>query len=261
MLMPACASPLFLSSNEHVHASACGTLLRLRGAHRMPPFTLLHFLRITKVIEMTEDLSSRKPDSSTTHEHLALIDLLSVRMSYERLTGEMYQRFLEKCRQSKDPVIRAMDLSPLQQFCEPLTEHIHLLMQALDVIGDKGEAAPEERREHFLMLAKSAQAQASDPAVGVFPSMQALLAVEQINEVAWGLLLALMKDAELQRFIAPFEQACTRHRDQRALLQQSYEDVALGLVRRHQMVLRTSKPLRSTLVGRAGLILGRMPCR
>lgn len=81
--------------------------------------------------------------------------------------------------------------------------------------------------------------------------MQALLALEQFNEVAWGLLLALMKDAELQRFVVHFERACARHSEQRLTLQQTYEDVALGLVRRNPLTAKTTHPLKSKMTGRA----------
>jgi hypothetical protein len=205
---------------------------------------------------MTEDLSSR-PEAKPTQEHLSLIDLLCVRMAYERTTREMCDAFIDKARQSKDAVVRALDLSRLQAFGETLTEHLHLLTQSLDVLGDKVDTDHlEPRHQHFLILAKAAQTQVSDPEVAVLPSMQALLAVEQFNEVAWGLLLALVKDAELQRFVGHFEQACARHRDQRISLQQGYEDVALGLVRRHQLAVKSTRPLKSTIAGRAGMLFG-----
>lgn len=205
---------------------------------------------------MTEDLA-QNPDSNSTYENLSLIDLLGVRMAYERTTVRMYERFVEKAEQSKDAVIRALDLSRLKGFCGTLTEHLHLLTQSLDVLGDKADTEHlEQRHEHFLRLAMAAENQVGDAQVAVLPSMQALLAVEQFNEVAWGLLLALVKDAELQRFVDHFEQACARHREQRLALQQGYEDVALGLVRRHQLATKSSRPLKSSLTGRAGMLFG-----
>ena len=205
---------------------------------------------------MTEDLA-QNPDSKSNHEHLSLIDLLGVRMAYERTTLRMCERFIGKARQSRDAVIRALDLSRLQAFCGTLTEHVHLLAQSLDVLGEKADRDHlEQRHEPSLRLAKAAEGQAGDPAVTVLPSMQALLSVEQFNEVAWGLLLALVKDAELQRFVGHFEQACARHREQRLALQQGYEDVALGLVRRQQLAEKTNHPPKSTIAGRAGVLLG-----
>lgn len=205
---------------------------------------------------MTEDLA-QNPDSKSTHEHLSLIDLLFVRMAYERATIGICERFIEKARQSRDAVIRALDLTRLQAFCGTLIEHVHLLTQSLDVLGDKADTEHlEEKHRHSLVLAKAAEKQAGDPEVAVLPSMQALLTVEQFNEVAWGLLLALVKDAELQRFVVHFEQACARHREQRLALQQGYEDVALGLVRRHQLATKSAHPLKSTITGRAGMLFG-----
>jgi len=201
---------------------------------------------------MTEDLSTR-----TSGEHLSLTDLLAVRMAYERSSVRMYERFIEKCRGSKDPVVRALDLSRLEPFCETLTEHVHLLTQALDVLGDKADLQRQEQGNGaFLIMMQAAQQQVSDADIPVLPSMQALLAVEQFNEVSWGLLLALMKDAELQRFVVRFEQACLQHHEQRATLQQAYEDVVLGLVRRQQLTMKAARPLKSSLTGRAGLLFG-----
>jgi hypothetical protein len=205
---------------------------------------------------MTEEIL-QKTEPNAEHEHLSLIDLLAVRMAYERTTEGMCERFMAKANESKDPVIRALDLSRLQQFRDTLTEHVNLLTQSLDVLADKSDISRiEQKQEQFLILVKAAEQQVNDPAIAVLPSMQALLVVEQFNEVAWGLLLALVKDAELQRFVGHFEQACTRHRDQRIALQQAYEDVALGLVRRHQLATKSSKPLKSTLPGRAGMLFG-----
>lgn len=200
---------------------------------------------------MTENQPGQKP----AHEHLSLTDLLAIRLSYERTTADIHQHLIDKCRQSKDPVIRALDLSDLELFCSTLTEHTHLLTQALDVLGDNTTTNHlEEGHEPFLMIAKAALMQVSDPDVGVLPSMQALLAIEQLNEVTWGLLLALMKDADLQRFITHFQHACMRHHNHRVAVQQAYEDVALGLVRRNQLTRKSKRPLQSTIISRAGLL-------
>lgn len=198
---------------------------------------------------MTQEITTQTPESA--NEHLSLTDLLTVRMAYERTTVGMYECFLEKCRSSKDPVVRALDLSRLEPFCAAMPEHVNLLTQALDVLGDRANVT--QREEPFLILMKAAEQQVCDAQIPILPSMQALLAVEQFNEVAWGLLLALMKDAELQRFVAHFEQACAQHREQRVTLQQAYEDIALGLVRRHQMIVKSSRPMKSSLAGRAGV--------
>lgn len=200
---------------------------------------------------MTQDVSSQTPESTPANEHLSLTDLLAVRMAYERSTVNMYERFIEKCRDSEDPVIRALDLSRMEPFREAMTEHVNLLTQALDVIVDRAEGTHPE--EPFLIFMKAAEQQVCDAQIPILPSIQALLAVEQFNEVAWGLLLALFKDAELQRFVAHFEHACAQHREQRTMLQQAYEDVALGLVRRHQLTMKSSRPLKSSLTGRSGL--------
>ena len=202
---------------------------------------------------MTETPSSPKTESKSMDELFSLTDLLVVRMSYEQATIDMHACLIEKCRQSKDPVVRALDLSRMEPFPALLAEHVHLLAQALDVLGDRPEMARrQEAHEPFLLIIQAAQAQVCDPAAPVLASMQALLLVEQYNEVAWGLLLALMKDAELQRFVDHFEQACTRHREHRILIQQAYEDVVLGLVRRNRLAMRSARPLKSTMTGRTG---------
>jgi len=206
---------------------------------------------------MTEDLSPAKTASNPLHEHLSLIDLLVVREAYERSSIHLYERLMEKCRNSKDPVIRAIDLTRLDSFREMMTEHLHLLTQALDVLGNKvqdnhgDQAGASMANGPTLLLARAAQQQISDPGIPVLPSLQALLALEQFSEVAWGLLLALMKDAELQRFVVHFERACARHSEQRLTLQQTYEDVALGLVRRNQLTTKSTHPLKSRMTGRA----------
>lgn len=204
---------------------------------------------------MTDELLPKATETNIA-EHLSLPDLLAVRMTYERTTHSMCERFIAKARDSKDPVIRALDLSQLEQFCATLTEHIHLLSQSLDVLADKTNPEQlEERHERFLLLLRAAEQQVNDPDTPVLPAMQALLAIEQFNEVAWGLLLALVKDAELQRFVGHIEQACARHHEQRITLQQAYEDVALGLVRRNQLAMKSSRPLKSSITGRAGMLL------
>ncbi|HUA78901.1 MAG TPA: hypothetical protein VL997_00905, partial [Dyella sp.] len=151
----------------------------------------------------------------------------------------------------------ALDLSPLQAFVGMLIEHAHLLTQALDVLADKPDMEQlGERQEPFLVLLKAAERQVGDSDIPLLPAMQALLMVEQYNEQAWGLLLALVKDAEVQRLIGHFEQACMRHREQRVALQQAYEDVALGLVRRNRLAMKSSRPLKSSMTGRGGMLFG-----
>jgi hypothetical protein len=206
---------------------------------------------------MTEANSPQTNETKLAHENLSLIDLLAIRMAHERISAAMYEKFIEKARQSTEPVVRAMDLSRIEPFNEAIVEHLHLLTQSLDVLGEKTDVQELERQHaHFLLLAHAAEGEVSDPDVAVLPSLQALLAAAQYNEVAWGLLLALVKDAELQGFIAHFEQACARHREQRVLLQQYYEDVALGLVRRHHLASKSSRPLKSATSGRASMLFG-----
>lgn len=237
----ACMTRLFLRSIEHAYGTVCASLSKV-----LP--LMVH--------DMNDDLSPKTGETNTT-EHLSLPDLLAMRMTYERATNSMCECFIAKARESKDPVIRAWDVSPLQQFCGTLTEHIHLLTQSLDVLADKPNAENlEERHERFLALLRAAEQQVSGPDTSVLAAMQALLVVEQFNEVAWGLLLALVKDAELQRFIGHFEQACARHHEQRIALQQAYEDVALGLVRRNQLAMKSRRPLKSSITGRSGMLLG-----
>jgi hypothetical protein len=204
---------------------------------------------------MTDDLPLPTPGPKPGHEHVALTDLIAIRMEYERATADMHACLLDTCRRSKDPVIRAMDLSRLEQFHASIATHVQLLAQALDVLGDKPDSGREQgSHESFLMVARAAQRQACDADAPILASMQALLVIQQFNEAAWGLLLALMKDAELQRFVTHVERVCARQREHRVEIQQLYEDVALGLVRRNQVSTRTSRPLESTTARRMGLI-------
>lgn len=207
---------------------------------------------------MTDNASPPSTESTPPQENLSLAQLLSLRIAYERSAADIYGRFVEQCSQSKDPIVRAMNLSPFESMRDSLTEHIHLLAQAIDVIG--GRSPPEhdtQRTEAWLTIARATQAQAADVSqTSILPCMEALLAIEQCNEVAWGLLLALIKDAELHRFVAPIQQACDRHSEQRSLLQHDYEDVVLGLVRRSHAGANPAHPARHGPIGRAGLFAG-----
>lgn len=66
---------------------------------------------------------------------------------------------------------------------------------------------------------------------GVLASLRLLLSVEQIDESAWGLLLALVKDAELSTLTALIEPLYAAQRMQRQLVQQRFEEWVLFLFR------------------------------
>lgn len=202
---------------------------------------------------MTADSSRQPLDTKAADGHFSLIDLLAIRMTYEHATMDMHDCLLRKCRLSEDPVICALDLSQLRSLTAELTGHLQLLAQALDVLGEKPEQEHQTHmHEPFLTLIHAAHTQACEPATPVLAAMQALMAVVQYNEVAWGLLLALIKDAELQRFVHPFERACTQHRTYRMCVQQTYENVVLGLMQGERIVMRSGRPLKSSIVGRSG---------
>lgn len=207
---------------------------------------------------MTDQTSSKQTDTPLSQENsLSLYQWLSLRLAYERATTDLYEHFVEKYRSNKDPVIRAMNVTPFESFRHSLTDHIHLLAQAMDVVsGRTANDRDEGGIEAFLAIANAAQAQAADPQTCVLPCMQALLTLEQRNDVDWGLLLALIKDVELDRFVAPVEQACARHAEQRALLQHYYEDIALGLMRRHHAQQPPVRSTRQRTTGRFGIFVG-----
>ncbi|MDO1527237.1 hypothetical protein QMK61_00180 [Fulvimonas sp. R45] len=169
---------------------------------------------------------------SPRHSHgVHLVDFLFARLACERITFTLQSRLLERCHQEPQ-ALAGTGLSPsrIEAFRDEADERINLLVQALDILnGDKeaDEGDVESSRPALCALQETLAGAEVHP----LKLLHGLLAAEQLNETAWELLLALVKDAEIGRLVPHFEHACQQHGEQRTLLQQHYEELSLRLVR------------------------------
>jgi bacterioferritin (cytochrome b1) len=68
----------------------------------------------------------------------------------------------------------------------------------------------------------------TDPRTTVLQSLHALLAAELIDEAAWGLLIALVKEAEQDEIAEAFEHALDQEEEHLRQVRAWYETMSLG---------------------------------
>jgi hypothetical protein len=167
-----------------------------------------------------------------SRRHIHLVDFLFARLACERIASTLQSRLLERC-QREPQALAGTGLSParIEAFRDEAGERINLLVQALDILNGDKDQADDGDVESSLPALCALQEALAEPSIHPLKLLHGLLAAEQLNESAWELLLALVKDAEIGRLVPHFEHACRQHGEQRALLQQHYEELSLRLVR------------------------------
>lgn len=187
--------------------------------------------------------------------HLA--DFLFDQLASERIAFAMYGQVLERCHMEPYLLVGSgLPSSRLGTFRDEAGESINLLVQSLDMLCQGASAAyaghvtsgpPVMRALHDALMA---------PSLHPLELLHGLLTVEHLHEMAWGLLVALMKDIDIERWITYFERAAQRHAEQRMALQQCYETLALHAAREGHGGTPL-RPWRNAMVSSQGLLADR----
>jgi hypothetical protein len=169
----------------------------------------------------------------TKSHDVHLVDFLFARLACERSTFAIHAKLLERFRQAP-AVLAETGLSPAhaEAFHAGTGQHINLLVQSLDILNGEREQARSDAVESGQSLMRALQGELDAPTIHPLKLLHGLLTAARLNEAAWELLLVLVKDADITQLIPYFEQACRQYGEQRARLQQCYEDLSLNLVRR-----------------------------
>ncbi|MDI3261871.1 hypothetical protein [Aerosticca soli] len=186
---------------------------------------------------MNEHIETTTPDNPTppgAASQARLADFFAARLTCEHAIIEAYRTFLEKCRRHPEPAVDLFELATLERFRGQEAEHAHLLHQVMEALGLDEMTEPARVDEHIEASQRQVQAITeviADPGVGLLPSLHALVTVELIDEAAWGLLLALVKDAEMVLVQPHVERIRDQQHAHRVIMQQRYEALSLQLLR------------------------------
>lgn len=152
------------------------------------------------------------------------------RLDSQNVIGGMYYLCLERCAACGDPLMASSDPARLRAFRladGPYARDLRRMLTVFSFCGridslSSGIMLPQIRALADCM--KSTRPSALD-------SLRLVLSAEQIDETAWGLLLALVKDAELTTLSEVTATLYAAQRVQRQLVQRHYEELILLLSR------------------------------
>jgi hypothetical protein len=152
------------------------------------------------------------------------------RLDSQNVIGGMYYLCLERCAACSDPLLDGLDPARLRAFRLADGSFARDLRRMLSVFSFCGRIdSPSSGIVLPQIRALADCMKAMRP--GGLDSLRLVLSVEQIDETAWGLLLALVKDAELTTLSEVVETLYAAQRTQRQLVQQHYEELMLLLSR------------------------------
>lgn len=135
----------------------------------------------------------------------ALIDKLGERLAFERSGVRLYEAFLRKCR------LRSEECGPIaietvEAFMREELQHFALLRDAIERLG--GDATAQTPCADVVGVQTAGLMHSVlDPRTTVLQSLHALLAAELVDEAGWGLLIALVKEADQEEIADAFQRA------------------------------------------------------
>ncbi|RAO76212.1 hypothetical protein CA260_10975 [Dyella jiangningensis] len=152
------------------------------------------------------------------------------RLDSQNVIGGMYYLCLERCAACSDPLMSGLDPARLRAFRlgdAPFARDLRRMLTVFSFCGRIDSVSSGIVLPQIRALADCMKTTRPD---GV-DSLRLVLSAEQVDETAWGLLLALVKDAELTTLSEVTEALYAAQRMQRQLVQQHYEELMLLLSR------------------------------
>jgi bacterioferritin (cytochrome b1) len=131
-----------------------------------------------------------------------LLDLLSERLCFERSGVKLYDKVIERMKQSQDPTFTKM-LDRMQEHRDEEKEHEEWLEECIRDLGGDDKTITEKAKLVQEMSAGIEQVVMSDPEL---PHLfQALLAAELVDNAGWDLLVELADEAGDRTTLKEFE--------------------------------------------------------
>ncbi|WP_201312971.1 hypothetical protein [Dyella sp. EPa41] len=152
------------------------------------------------------------------------------RLDSQNVIGGMYYLCLERCAACSDPLLDGLDPSGLREFRLADGAFARELRRMLSVFSFCGRIDSASSGIVLPQIRALADCMKATRPAGL-DSLRLVLSAEQIDETAWGLLLALVKDEELTTLSEVIETLYAAQRTQRQLVQQHYEELMLLLSR------------------------------
>jgi len=152
------------------------------------------------------------------------------RLDSQNVIGGMYYLCLERCAACSDPLLDGLDPASLRAFRLADGAFARDLRRMLSVFSFCGRLDSVSSGIMLPQIRALADCMKITRPGGL-DSLRLVLSAEQIDETAWGLLLALVKDAELTTLSEVIEALYAAQRMQRQRVQQHYEELMLLLSR------------------------------
>lgn len=143
------------------------------------------------------------------HQPTTLVNKLGERLAFERSGVRAYEAMILKCEAAgqlaeEDSFVPPLDR--LNQFCQEEGQHFQLLVECMNKLGADSTAQTPDA-DVSAVAASGIMQVLQDPRTSVAQCLEALLALELIDNVAWELLIGLAEDMGQSEMVAQFKQA------------------------------------------------------
>lgn len=143
------------------------------------------------------------------HQPATLVNKLGERLAYERSGVRAYQAMIVKCEEASHHADGDSFMPPLdrvKKFCEEEGQHFQLLVDCMKKLGADPTAQTPDA-DVSAVAASGIMKVLQDPRTTVTQCLEAVLALELIDNAAWELLIGLAEDMGQADMVAQFKQA------------------------------------------------------
>lgn len=159
-----------------------------------------------------------------------LIDKLGERLGFERTGVRLYEALITKA-ETQDGSTAAL-LNDLQHFRDEEAEHFHWISTC--ILGLKGDPTAQTPAADAAGVASAGVLQVvTDPRADLFQSLNALLAVELIDNAGWELLIMLSEKCGHSEMADQFRVALKQEKNHLDSVTRWLNDMAIAQLRLH----------------------------
>lgn len=143
------------------------------------------------------------------HQPATLVNKLGERLAYERSGVRAYEAMIVKCEAmnelaGEDSFVPPLDR--LKKFCQEEGQHFQLLVDCMNKLGADPTAQTPDA-DISAVAASGIMKVLQDPRTTVAQCLEALLALELIDNAAWELMIGLAEDMGQSDMVTQFKQA------------------------------------------------------
>lgn len=142
------------------------------------------------------------------HQPSTLVNKLGERLAYERSGVRVYQTLITKCEEISE-LNDGSFVPPLDQvrkFCEQEGQHFQLLVDCMTKLGADPTAQTPDA-DVSSVAASGIMKVVQDPRTTIAQCLEAMLALELLDNAAWELLIGLAEDMGQNEMVKQFKQA------------------------------------------------------